>query len=139
MSDENNKPKTLSLSGSGKLSLGGTLDSSTLRGGDAGSRRGKTVQVEVRRKRVPGVATPRPAAPRPTAPAAKTAPEAPASETQRQAASETDTLTAAERARRLEVLKQGQSAPTEDDVAVAAQTAETRALSQPLAAAGRAS
>ena len=58
MSDENNKPKTLSLSGSGKLSLGGTLDSSSLRGGDAGPRRGKTVRVEVRRKRVPGVARP---------------------------------------------------------------------------------
>ena len=134
MSDENNKPKTLSLSGSGKLSLGGTLDSSTLRGGDAGSRRGKTVQVEVRRKRVPGVATPRPAAPRPAAPAVKTAPEAPASETQRQAASETDTLTAAERARRLEVLKQGQSAPAEDDVAVAAEP-EGDAVAEPVEAA----
>ena len=36
MSDENNKPKKLSLSGSGKLSLGGTLDSSSLRSGDVG-------------------------------------------------------------------------------------------------------
>ena len=108
MSDEDNKPKKLSLSGSGKLSLGGTLDSSSLRSGDAGARRGKTVQVEVRRKRVPGVASPRPAAPRPATPA----PTKPvAAEAPRAASTDTDTLTAAERARRMEVLKQGQSEP----------------------------
>ncbi|MDC0462380.1 hypothetical protein OAM34_05205, partial [Alphaproteobacteria bacterium] len=52
MSDETNKTKTLSLSGSGKLSLGG-LDSPPRRGAEVGARRGKTVQVEVRRKRAP--------------------------------------------------------------------------------------
>ncbi len=52
MSEENNKPKKLSLSGSGKLSLGGgAVDPANLRGGMVGSGRGKTVQVEVRRKR----------------------------------------------------------------------------------------
>ncbi|MGB2463557.1 MAG: translation initiation factor IF-2 associated domain-containing protein, partial [Candidatus Puniceispirillaceae bacterium] len=52
MSEKNSKPKKLSLSGSGKLTLGGGgLDQTTLRSGVAASR-GKNVQVEVRRKRV---------------------------------------------------------------------------------------
>ena len=52
MSEENSKPKKLSLSGSGKLTLGGgALDQTALRGG-IGAGRGKSVQVEVRRKRV---------------------------------------------------------------------------------------
>ena len=38
MSEENNKPKKLSLSGSGKLSLGGgAVDPASLRGGMVGS------------------------------------------------------------------------------------------------------
>ena len=52
MSEKNSKPKKLSLSGSGKLTLGGGgLDQTTLRSGVSASR-GKNVQVEVRRKRV---------------------------------------------------------------------------------------
>ena len=125
MSDENNKPKKLSLSGSGKLSLGGTLDSSNLRGGDAGARRGKTVQVEVRRKRAPGGATPRPAAPRPAAPK-------PAAEAPRPAPTEVDTLTAAERARRMEVLKQGQASPEPaDDVQIDTAASEATSVAEP--------
>ena len=75
MSEENNKPKKLSLSGSGKLSLGGgAADPANLRGGMVGSGRGKTVQVEVRRKRVGGAAV-RPAqanVPAPVTPAIET-------------------------------------------------------------------
>ena len=52
MSDDKKKPKTLSLSGSGTLSLGGNVDADSLRSGGAAGR-SKTVQVEVRRKRVP--------------------------------------------------------------------------------------
>ena len=59
MSEEQNKPKKLSLSGSGKLSLGGNLEQAPLRGNAVvGSSRGKTVQVEVRRKRVGGTPIP---------------------------------------------------------------------------------
>ena len=47
MSEENQKPKKLSLSGAGKLTLGGNLDQSALRGNAVGAARGKTVQVEV--------------------------------------------------------------------------------------------
>ena len=45
MSEENQKPKKLSLSGVGKLTLGGNLDQSALRGNAVGAARGKTVQV----------------------------------------------------------------------------------------------
>ena len=42
MSEENSKPKKLSLSGSGKLTLGGgALDQTALRGGNLGTGRGK--------------------------------------------------------------------------------------------------
>ena len=101
MSDETNKSKKLSLSGSSKLSLGGTLDSSSLRGEGAG-RRGKTVQVQVRRKRPVLPARPGAPAPRPAPPAAprQNTPEPEASEA-------AHTLTAAERAKRMEVLKAG--------------------------------
>ncbi len=104
MSDETNKSKKLSLSGSSRLSLGGTLDSSSLRG-DGSGRRGKTVQVEVRRKR-PVL----PARPGPRQLLAR-----PQQTPQRQAATEpeanpaADTLTAAERAKRMEVLQAGLS------------------------------
>ena len=104
MSEENNKPKKLSLSGSGKLSLGGgAVDPANLRGGMVGSGRGKTVQVEVRRKRVGGAAV-RPAqanVPAPVTPAVET----PAADS----ASEKldDRLTAEERANRMKVLQEG--------------------------------
>ena len=107
MSEENNKPKKLSLSGSGKLSLGGgAVDPASLRGGLLGSGRGKTVQVEVRRKRVGGAAV-RPAAVKTPAPVASPVENAPAPE---QAADQAeDRLTAAERANRMKVLQEGLS------------------------------
>ncbi|MGB0815493.1 MAG: translation initiation factor IF-2 [Candidatus Puniceispirillaceae bacterium] len=107
MSEENNKPKKLSLSGSGKLSLGGgAVDPASLRGGMVGSGRGKTVQVEVRRKRVGGAAV-RPAAVNTPAPVASPVENAPAPE---QAADQAeDRLTAAERANRMKVLQEGLS------------------------------
>jgi translation initiation factor IF-2 len=107
MSEENNKPKKLSLSGSGKLSLGGgAVDPASLRGGMVGSGRGKTVQVEVRRKRVGGAAV-RPAAVKTPAPVASPVENAPAPE---QAADQAeDRLTAAERANRMKVLQEGLS------------------------------
>ena len=107
MSEENNKPKKLSLSGSGKLSLGGgAVDPASLRGGMVGSGRGKTVQVEVRRKRVGGAAV-RPAAVNTPAPVASPVENASAPE---QAADQAeDRLTAAERANRMKVLQEGLS------------------------------
>ena len=104
MSEENNKPKKLSLSGSGKLSLGGgAVDPANLRGGMVGSGRGKTVQVEVRRKRVGGAAV-RPAqanVPAPVTPAVETPAPDIASEKL------DDRLTAEERANRMKVLQEG--------------------------------
>ena len=112
MSEENNKPKKLSLSGSGKLSLGGgAVDPASLRGGMVGSGRGKTVQVEVRRKRVGGAAV-RPAAVNTPAPVASPVENAPAPE---QAADQAeDRLTAAERANRMKVLQEGLSKSKEE-------------------------
>ena len=102
MSDDTKKSKTLSLSGSGTLSLGGNVDPSALRGGASGGR-SKTVQVEVRRKRVPLP---------PSRNAAKAAPQPtpvePKVEAPKPVAPEVDDkLTAAERAKRMQVLQQG--------------------------------
>lgn len=107
MSEENSKPKKLSLSGSGKLTLGGgALDQTALRGGGLGTGRSKNVQVEVRRKRVVNPAlraspAAQPAAPAPTEDTveAQTAP----------APKPDDRLTAAERANRMKVLQEGLS------------------------------
>ncbi len=116
MSEENNKPKKLSLSGSGKLSLGGgAVDPANLRGGMVGSGRGKTVQVEVRRKRVGGAAV-RPAqanVPAPVTPAVET--PAPDSASEKL----DDRLTAEERANRMKVLQEGltKTKDTADDTA----------------------
>jgi len=133
MSDETNKSKKLSLSGSSRLSLGGTLDSSSLRGDGSGSR-GKTVQVEVRRKR--------PVLPaRPGGPAARGLPT-PATP-QRPAAKEpeaneaADTLTAAERAKRMEVLRAGLSKNEAKAAEEATQLAEAAAASGAEEAAGQ--
>ena len=130
MSEENNKPKKLSLSGSGKLSLGGgAVDPANLRGGMVGSGRGKTVQVEVRRKRVGG-ANVRPAQPNTPAPATPVEDAAPAQD--KQIPQGDDRLTAQERANRMKVLKDGLTktkdagsdapedadAPAEDNAAV---------------------
>ena len=107
MSEENNKPKKLSLSGSGKLSLGGgAVDPASLRGGMVGSGRGKTVQVEVRRKRVGGAAV-RPAAVNTPVPVASPVENTPAPEQAGDQAE--DRLTAAERANRMKVLQEGLS------------------------------
>ena len=113
MSDDKKKTKTLSLSGSGTLSLGGNVDANALRQGGAGSR-SKTVQVEVRRKRVPVP---------PSRQAAKAAPApTPAVEPKEEAApviatEADDKLTAAERAKRMQVLQQGLTKPEEAEVA----------------------
>ena len=110
MSEKNSKPKKLSLSGSGKLTLGGGgLDQTTLRSGMSASR-GKNVQVEVRRKRVlnPSLrASP------------STQPETivPKEGTVETSVQIDDRLTAAERANRIKVLQEGlsktQTAPAE--------------------------
>ena len=106
MSEDTNKTKTLSLSGSGKLSLGG-VDSPARRGSEVSARRGKTVQVEVRRKRAPASQIQR----NPSATSQTKANQSPAlsplvvdneGENQLQ-----DGLTATERANRIAVLKQG--------------------------------
>ena len=116
MSDDKKKTKTLSLSGSGTLSLGGNVDANALRQGGAGSR-SKTVQVEVRRKRVPVP---------PSRQAAKAAPApTPAVEPKEEAApviatEADDKLTAAERAKRMQVLQQGLTKPDEAEAEAAA-------------------
>ena len=106
MSEDTNKTKTLSLSGSGKLSLGG-VDSPARRGSEVSARRGKTVQVEVRRKRALASQIQR----NPSAASQTKANQSPAlsplvvdneGENQLQ-----DGLTATERANRIAVLKQG--------------------------------
>ena len=102
MSDDTKKSKTLSLSGSGTLSLGGNVDPSALRGGASGGR-SKTVQVEVRRKRVP-----LPPSRNAVKAAPQPAPVEPKTEAPKPAAPEVDDkLTAAERAKRMQVLQQG--------------------------------
>ena len=106
MSEDTNKTKTLSLSGTGKLSLGG-LDSPPRRGAEVSARRGKTVQVEVRRKRAPASQIQR----TPSASLGQTPPPPPApvsTPVEVEAESQPhDGLTATERANRIAVLKQG--------------------------------
>ena len=115
MSEEQNKPKKLSLSGSGKLSLGGNLEQAPLRGNAVvGSSRGKTVQVEVRRKRVGGTPI-RGAQPAP-APVAAPVEKAVIAEP----ALADDRLTAAERANRIKVLQDGLSKSSEAAAGLAA-------------------
>ena len=111
MSDDKKKSKTLSLSGSGTLSLGGNVDADSLRSGGAASR-AKTVQVEVRRKRVPLPPSRQQAAkaaPKTAAPTAE--PKAPAPQP---ALSDDDKLTAAEREKRMQVLREGLNKSSED-------------------------
>lgn len=102
MSEKNSKPKKLSLSGSGKLTLGGGgLDQTTLRSGVSASR-GKNVQVEVRRKRVLNPAS---RASPPTQPEILVPKEG----TVETSVQMDDRLTAAERANRIKVLQEGLS------------------------------
>ena len=109
MSDDTKKTKTLSLSGSGTLSLGGGVDPNALRGGSPS--RAKTVQVEVRRKRVPLPPSRNAAAKA----APKAAPAAPKVEAPTPAVIDgDDKLTAAERAKRMQVLQQGLTKPEEE-------------------------
>ena len=132
MSDDKKKPKTLSLSGSGTLSLGGNVDADSLRSGGAGSR-AKTVQVEVRRKRVPLPPSRQQAAkaaPQTAAPAVEPKTDAP-----QIAASDDDKLTAAERAKRMQVLRDGLNKPAEEEAATAAdETQQTDDAEQTAAA-----
>ena len=106
MSEDTNKTKTLSLSGTGKLSLGG-FDSPPRRGAEVSARRGKTVQVEVRRKRAPASQIQR----TPSASPGQTPPPLPAPvSTPVEVEAEShlqEGLTATERANRIAVLKQG--------------------------------
>ena len=112
MSDDTKKSKTLSLSGSGTLSLGGNVDPNALRGGSSG--RAKTVQVEVRRKRVPLPPSRNAAKAAPkAAPAAAPKTEAPISAP----VDADDKLTAAERAKRMQVLQQGLAKPEDEATA----------------------
>ena len=112
MSDDTKKSKTLSLSGSGTLSLGGNVDPNALRGGSSG--RAKTVQVEVRRKRVPLPPSRNAAKAAPkAAPAAAPKTEAPISAP----VDADDKLTAAERAKRMQVFQQGLAKPEDEATA----------------------
>ena len=123
MSDDTKKSKTLSLSGSGTLSLGGNVDPNALRGGSSG--RAKTVQVEVRRKRVPLPPSRNAAKAAPKAtPAAAPKTEAPISAP----VDADDKLTAAERAKRMQVLQQGLAKP--EDEAAAPQDVIEEAVEQ---------
>ncbi len=105
MSDDSGKSKKLSLSGGGKLTLGG-IEAGTLRANTGGAGR-RTVQVEVRRKRAP-------AAPhRATTPAEEpvAAPTPPPQAVPSEAVDTEDRLTAQERAARVRALQEGMKKP----------------------------
>ena len=107
MSDDSGKSKKLSLSGGGKLTLGG-IEAGALRANTGGAGR-RTVQVEVRRKRAPAAphrAT-TPKAEPVAAPPPEAVPAAPVDATE-------DRLTAQERAARVRALQEGMKKP--DDV-----------------------
>ena len=107
MSEDTNKTKTLSLPVSGKLSLGG-LDSPPRRGAEVGARRGKTVQVEVRRKRAPTSQIQRSSSASTGQISSSPMPMLPPVEVDVEAEDQIqDGLTAIERANRIAVLKQG--------------------------------
>mgnify|MGYP000297481982 FL=1 len=106
MSEDTNKTKTLSLSGSGKLSLGG-VDSPARRGSEVSARRGKTVQVEVRRKRAPASQIQRNPSAASQAKANKSPSLSPLMADNEGENQLQDGLTATERANRIAVLKQG--------------------------------
>ena len=111
MSDDSGKSKKLSLSGGGKLTLGG-IEAGAMRASTPGAGR-RTVQVEVRRKRAPAAphraATPK--AEPVAAPPQQAAPQAAPADAD-------DRLTAQERAARVRALQEGMkkpdSAPTEE-------------------------
>ena len=124
MSDESGKSKKLSLSGGGKLTLGG-IEAGALRSNTGGAGR-RTVQVEVRRKRAPA-APHRATTPKvePVAAPPQAAPPEPVDAE--------DRLTAQERAARVRALQEGMKKPDTapaDDVDTAKPT-EPAAESQP--------
>ena len=104
MSDESGKSKKLSLSGGGKLTLGG-IEAGAMRASTPGAGR-RTVQVEVRRKRAPA-APHRAAAPKAEPVAPPPEPAAP----QAAPADADDRLTAQERAARVRALQEGMKKP----------------------------
>ena len=120
MSDESGKTKKLSLSGGGKLTLGG-IEAGAMRASTPGAGR-RTVQVEVRRKRAPAAPhraaapTAEPVAPPPEPVAPETAP-----------ADVDDRLTAQERAARVRALQEGMKKPD-------AATADSETPSDPASA-----
>ena len=104
MSDDSGKSKKLSLSGGGKLTLGG-IEAGAMRASTPGAGR-RTVQVEVRRKRAPA-APHRAAAPKAepvAAPPQQAAPQAAPTDAD-------DRLTAQERAARVRALQEGMKKP----------------------------
>ncbi|MED5304830.1 MAG: translation initiation factor IF-2 [Pseudomonadota bacterium] len=104
MSDDSGKSKKLSLSGGGKLTLGG-IEAGAMRASTPGAGR-RTVQVEVRRKRAPAAphraATPK--AEPVAAPPQQAAPQAAPADAD-------DRLTAQERAARVRALQEGMKKP----------------------------
>ncbi|MED5313486.1 MAG: translation initiation factor IF-2 [Pseudomonadota bacterium] len=104
MSDDSGKSKKLSLSGGGKLTLGG-IEAGAMRASTPGAGR-RTVQVEVRRKRAPAAphrAT-TPKAEPVAAPPQQAAPQAAPADAD-------DRLTAQERAARVRALQEGMKKP----------------------------
>ena len=130
MSDDSGKSKKLSLSGGGKLTLGG-IEAGALRANTGGAGR-RTVQVEVRRKRAPA-APHRATTPKaePVAAPPQPAPAAPVDTAE-------DRLTAQERAARVRALQEGMKkpdpAPADDTPATApADSADEAASAAPTA------
>ncbi|MGB1176017.1 MAG: translation initiation factor IF-2 associated domain-containing protein, partial [Candidatus Puniceispirillaceae bacterium] len=110
MSDDSGKSKKLSLSGGGKLTLGG-IEAGTMRANSGGAGR-RTVQVEVRRKRAP-------AAPhRATTPKAEPVAAPPPQAAPAEPVDAEDRLTAQERAARVRALKEGMKRPDAEAVDV---------------------
>jgi len=108
MSDDSGKSKKLSLSGGGKLTLGG-IEAGAMRASTPGAGR-RTVQVEVRRKRAPA-APHRAAAPKAEPVAAPPQQAAPQATPQAAPADADDRLTAQERAARVRALQEGMKKP----------------------------
>ncbi|NBR01922.1 MAG: translation initiation factor IF-2 [Alphaproteobacteria bacterium] len=109
MSDESGKSKKLSLSGGGKLTLGG-IEAGAMRANAGGAGR-RTVQVEVRRKRAPAAphrATTPKAEPVAAPPPPEAVPAEPVEATE-------DRLTAQERAARVRALQEGMKKPAPVD------------------------
>ncbi|MEC8145747.1 MAG: translation initiation factor IF-2 [Pseudomonadota bacterium] len=128
MSDDSGKSKKLSLSGGGKLTLGG-IEAGAMRASTPGAGR-RTVQVEVRRKRAPAAphrAT-TPKAEPVAAPPQQAAPQAAPADAD-------DRLTAQERAARVRALQEGMKKP---DVAPSDAEVPAEPVSADVEAAGEA-